>query len=243
MRLTKPLLLVAAALCLLTGPAATEAGAAWKYLAPVPVSGIPGPGSWTSFAPSIDSEYNLSDGTPSDTAPDGKITSSVLYNASQGLYAYTYKVTVYAGARPDDISSLSLNWWSGNHFAQDSLGKYAYVLASGGTDAEATVDKIQGSDSGLLTITFDPDELKSTASAGAVSKTVVVFSTEKPIFIPVNSIVDGPTTVTMLPSAYAPNPEPSAMALWAIGGLGLGLGGWWHRRRLLGRRPVLSPDA
>ena len=237
-RRSKALLLGAAALGLLAG---LSPKASADFNASSGGSGSLAGISWSDFTsagftavtPQLVQSYG--------TTPSGNAVSQVYQNGS--TYAYLYQLQVAPGS---DVGSYQLDWKSsafasspvtiggnpaGPVYAITGLGS-ASSSSTGAFSLSGTIEtptSITGTNLNRLQAFFP-------GTSNADTAVVVVFSTTHPGAVVARSISDG-GSATVLPEVYAPAPEPSALALWGLGGIGLAAGAAFRRFRF----PPIKP--
>jgi hypothetical protein len=222
----------ATALLLLLGPGGVSVRANFTYIP----TGLAPPDpliSWNTFnlqfAPVVaplTSPYSDGQG---DT---GSIVSRVFFNAPQNVFAYAYQVQTTTGT----VAGLSVPWAptfatfsalgippatsNGNnaYYEIDDSAQNGFAAAPAGVGVPATF--AQGIDHSSALFAF---------GGGAGDTYVqVVFSTVGPTTKNATFISTG----TAQAPVFSPAPEPSAMALWGLSGVGLAAGAFIRRFRV-----------
>jgi hypothetical protein len=189
--------------------------------------------SWSTFnaqfAPVVAPLSSLYSDGAGDT---GTIVSRVFFDAPQNLYAYAYQVQTTTGT----VSALQVPWSA--TFATFS-GFGVISTPSNGQNAYYEID--DSAQNGFASAPFGPgvpatfaqgiDHSNATFGFGGGAGNTyvqVVFSTLNPSTKNATLISTG----TAQAQVYSPAPEPSAMALWSLSGVGLAAGVFIRRFRV-----------
>lgn len=253
MRFPSALLWGVGALALLAGPAVLPTRADFDTTAP---PGGPGPIPTISYT-TFTGHTGFTAITSAETSPlnfpgsgnDGLLVSQVFTQttAPGSLYAYVYQIQVSSSSGVQDVTPLSVNWkaafaaFTGFGYPAGSTPgtDHVYEITSGIGSADplfnstslVTATDAFGTD--FKSATFDfPNHGAGVLGPGTNSDLLVLFSTIGPTFIPVKNIGSDIGSSNPQPSAFAPAPEPSAMALWSISGVGLAAGVFIRRFRV-----------
>jgi hypothetical protein len=228
-------------LCMLSGLAQTTARASFDTTTP-PITDYNSfrTSFATAFTPVLVSNYAF--GTSSG---DGNIISQVYTNGA-GLYAYVYQAEIHSTSSVSLVKDVDLDWTlsafnpglvgvtTSPVFEVTTLGTGIFTLPSGFSLTPILIPpkEIIGTDNSDLDLSFlPPDNLTRPASGDQYSDMVVVFSTSRPRTAPA-SVTDTTAILNIVPSPLVPAPEPSAMALWGLSGLGVAAGAAFRRFRV-----------
>jgi hypothetical protein len=213
----------------------------------------------TVVVPAVKSPFDF---TPPAPSPDGYVVSQVFRESdgNGSLYAYVYQIQVTNSAL-EDINSMSVPWnanflpFTGFGYpAATTPGKdnvyqidspppltgppAADPLFLAGTAGQPLVraNLSKGTDSVKVSFQFPQDTLGSDPTfgdAGPNSDLLVVFTNISPILLPANlGTTASGNAFDLAPQVYAPGPEPSAMVLWGLSGVGLAAGAAFRRFRV-----------
>lgn len=185
--------------------------------------------SWLG-APAAPPLVSTFDFAPTPPGPDGNVASSVFHGAGPvaGLYVYVYQIKNYSTGSESKVEGMSFDLF-GPVALPNVLnpGTVAFQVIGTGDNAlgDATVTPAAPPFVPYANISFS---IPSPFLLQGEQTWLFGFFSPNPPVITIADVRDTGSTV-LSPRVYTPSPEPSVIALFGLGVLGI----FWRRKRLL----------